>query len=92
MFIDATTFNGDVSGWNVSRGTDFVSNDQGVQFDSIHSLVWLFFQVGFRVKSITDAWLLMENSLSTNILFFYFFLMLGWYVLEGGGNLQSRPQ
>jgi hypothetical protein len=33
-----------------------VSNDQSVRFDSICSLVWLCFQAGFRVKSITDVW------------------------------------
>jgi calpain-15 len=33
-----------------------VSNDQSLRFDSIRSLVWLCFQAGFRVKSITDVW------------------------------------
>jgi cytochrome b involved in lipid metabolism len=37
--------------------TDYVdvSNDQSVRFDYIRSLVWLCFQDGFRVKSITDV-------------------------------------
>jgi hypothetical protein len=30
MFDGASVFNQDLSEWNVSRGTDFVSNDQGV--------------------------------------------------------------
>jgi hypothetical protein len=33
-----------------------VSNNQSLRFDSIHSLVWLCFQAGFRVKSITAVW------------------------------------
>jgi hypothetical protein len=68
MFLKATTFNQDVSSWNVSSGTDFVRNGQGIQFDALCLLIWLLFQVGFRVKFITEMWLLTQP-----ILFFTFF-------------------
>jgi hypothetical protein len=34
----------------------YVSDNQSLRFDSIRSLIWLCFQAGFRVKSITDVW------------------------------------
>jgi hypothetical protein len=46
-----------VPGWLFRKLYGYqVSNDQSVRFDSIRSLVWLCFQTGFRVKSITDVW------------------------------------
>jgi surface protein len=70
MFNDASAFNQDLSNWDVSEGTDFVSNDQSVRFDSI---------LGFRVKSIPDVWLFKEKALSTNLVF-HLFLVLVEYV------------
>jgi hypothetical protein len=72
LFKDDTTFNKPIDKWNVSSGTSFVSNDQGIHFDSICSPVWSCFQVGLRLKSIIDAWLLMEHALSTKLCFSLF--------------------
>jgi surface protein len=85
MFQNAKAFNQDISGWDVSsawkvtKGTGFVSYGQGVIFGSMRSLVWLIFQVGCRVKSITDVWLLKEHSLNQNCVFHYS-LVLVWNV------------
>jgi hypothetical protein len=79
MFGGASTFNQDLSGWNVSSGTDFVSNGHGIQFDALCSLAWLCFQVGFRVTFITDMWLLKKQGHSWNDVF-HFFLVLEEYV------------
>jgi hypothetical protein len=70
LFINLTTFNEPIGNWDVSNGVSFVSYGQGVRFNSIRSLVWFGFQVGCRVKFITDVWLLKKHSLSTNIVFF----------------------
>jgi hypothetical protein len=56
MFDDASAFNQDLGNWDVSGGTDFVSNDQSVRFYSI---------LGFGVKSIPGVWLFKEKALST---------------------------
>jgi surface protein len=69
MFEDASAFNQDLSNWDVSSGINCVSNDQGIQFVSIHSLVWRFFQVGSSVKSISDVWPVKEQVPSTKSCF-----------------------
>jgi surface protein len=51
MFGRCSQFNQDITNWNVSSGLTFVSNDQGVRFESIRPFVWLCFQAGCRVKS-----------------------------------------
>jgi hypothetical protein len=50
MFQDLSQFNEPIGNWDVSSGTDFVSSDQIVRFDSIRPLVLLCFQFGFRVN------------------------------------------
>jgi hypothetical protein len=44
MFSSAVAFNQDISSWDVSGSRNFVSNDKGIQFDSIHLFVWLCIQ------------------------------------------------
>jgi hypothetical protein len=72
--MSAIAFNQDLSGWNVHSGNEFVCN-----MTSICLLVWLCFQVGFRLESIPDVWLLMEQAISHNCAF-HFFLVLEKYV------------
>jgi hypothetical protein len=48
MFDAASTFNQPIGDWDVSSGTDFVSNDQSGRLK--RSLVLLCFQFGFRVN------------------------------------------
>jgi hypothetical protein len=47
MFNAATTFNQDHNSWDVSSGTDFVSNGQGIQFDATMSTGLALFRVEF---------------------------------------------
>ena len=83
MFYYAKAFNQDLSNWDVSSGTSFVSNDQGIQFDLLHSLIQLCQQVLFKLQYIIDWWLLTnKHSQPTNCVFHYI-LELGLYVLFG---------
>jgi hypothetical protein len=88
--MQASTFNQDLGSWDVSSATTFVSFDQGIQFDIQFSVVWLCFQVGFRVKLLTDMWLLKKQVHSINLVF-HLFLVLEGDVLAGL-YFQSRPQ
>jgi hypothetical protein len=56
MFRNAYKFDQDLSNWDVSSSTNFVSNNQDIQFESVRSLLWL----------------LKEQALSTNLAFHYF--------------------
>jgi hypothetical protein len=69
MFSSVQAFNQNLSSWNVSSSTNFVSFGQGIEFDVIFSLVWLCFKVGFRAKFITGTWLLKKHRHSTNLIF-----------------------
>jgi hypothetical protein len=69
--MEAPTFNQNLNSLNVSRGTTFVSFGHIIQFDALCALVWLCFQVGFRVKFITDTLLLKKQVHSTNHVFFF---------------------
>jgi hypothetical protein len=42
MFATATTFDQDLSGWNVSRGTNFVSSDHSIAFRFKVDHGWFF--------------------------------------------------
>jgi hypothetical protein len=67
MFRDASSFNEPIGNWDVSSGTEFVSSDHGVRFDSKRSIVLLCFQLGCRVsQSITDVWRFSTDVFSTN--------------------------
>jgi hypothetical protein len=41
LFYSVKIFNEPIDNWDVSSGTTFVSNNQGIQFNSIHCHVWL---------------------------------------------------
>jgi hypothetical protein len=83
MFYAASTFNQDLSNWNVSGGILFVSYGQLIQFDALCSLVWLCFQVGFRVKFITDIYVDFEETRALKNDVFHFFLYIRMKCLMG---------
>jgi hypothetical protein len=66
MFDRASTFNQPIGNWKVSSGTNFVSNDQIVRFDSIRPLVLLCFHFGFRHN---PSWCAFGRKRSQQIVF-----------------------
>jgi hypothetical protein len=72
MFRGLPQFNEPIGNWDVSSGTDFVSNDQIVRFDL------LCFQFGFRVNpALMCGFSLKEQVLSTKL---FYSLFLACYV------------
>jgi hypothetical protein len=76
MFLRASAFNqpiGGSDGWDVSSGTNFVSNDQRVGLKRLlkRSVVWLCFQLGCRV-SIDHSCVALEGTSALIRTFFSF--------------------
>jgi hypothetical protein len=63
MFHQADAFNQPIGGWDVSKGTDFVSNDQSVGLK--RSLFFALFPTWMQSQSIThDGRVLNQSSCS----------------------------
>jgi hypothetical protein len=68
MFYKAYAFNQPLGGWDVSKGTDFVSNYQSVGLK--RSLLWLCFQLGCRVsQSVTHDVAFLDGRVLNQSLF-----------------------
>jgi hypothetical protein len=77
MFYQAFAFNQDLSDWDVSKGSTFVSDDQALQFSNLICLVLAVFPRWMPSHSITAVWMFGTKNLNQHRTSHFSVLFLG---------------